>query len=388
MPIVVWLGFAAFIGLGLPEATLGVTWPSIRTEMGRPLSSLGIVLGALTVGYLPSSALSGRVAARVGGGRALAGASAVYAAGLSLLVLGPTFEFVVAGSLLNGIAAGQIDPGLNAHFALRHGSRAMNLLHASFGIGATVGPFVATMTLRADGSWRVAYLLYMVVQLVLLVGFVATRDRWAAPPADPASPTPRHEPPVHAPARARLTVVLSLVNFFLYTGLEVGAGVLAFTLLTESRGFSDTAGGMWAAAFWAGLTVGRVALGVAGHRLAAETTLRVSVVGAIGTSALIWLDPAGLGAAGFPLLGVVLAGIFPSLVLLTPRRVGTERTADVVGVQFALAGIGASAVPAAIGVLADGALERIGPSLFGLAVSIAVLDVILARLHAGGVDAS
>lgn len=383
VPVVVWVGFAAFVGLGLPEATLGVTWPSIRAEMGRPLSSLGILLGALTAGYLPASALSGRVVARVGAGTMLGAATAIYVAAMGLYLWGPGFAALALGSFLGGIAAGAIDPGINAHFAVHHGTRAMNLLHACFGIGATAGPLVATVVLGWGGSWRLPYALYAVVQLGLLAAFVTTRGRWASTPVDDAgsSPGPQVEPQHHW---ASPVVLLSVVSFFVYTGLEVGAGVLAFTLLTESRGLSDQAGGLWAAAFWAGLTIGRLALGVAGRRLDAEVTLRASVAAAVASILLVWLDPGGAGAAGFPLLGFSLAGVFPSLVLLTPRRVGTERTADVVGVQLSLAAIGAAAVPAALGVLAEDDLERIGPALFALALALAALDVVLARLSRPG----
>lgn len=380
VPVVVWVGFAAFVGLGLPEATLGVTWPSIRAEMGRPLSSLGLLLGALTAGYLPASALSGRVVARVGAGTMLGAATAVYVAAMGLYMWGPGFAALAIGSFLGGIAAGAIDPGINAHFAVHHGTRAMNLLHACFGIGATAGPFIATIVLGWGGSWRLPYLLYGSVQVVLLAAFVLTRRQWAVAPVADDGSTAADDPPTSPHRWMNPVVALSIVSFFVYTGLEVGAGVLAFTLLTESRGLSDHVAGLWATAFWGGLTVGRLALGLAGRRLDAEVTLRASVAGAIVALALVWIDPGGAGAAGFPLLGVSLAGVFPSLVLLTPVRVGAERTADVVGVQLSVAAIGAAAVPAALGVLAEDDLERIGPTLLALALTLAALDVVLARL--------
>ncbi|WP_195210369.1 MFS transporter [Actinomarinicola tropica] len=381
VPAVVWIGFAAFIGLGLPEATLGVTWPSIRSEMDRPLSALGLLLGSLTVGYLPASVLSGRIVSRVGAGRMLAGASAVYVASLSLYLFGPTFPFLVLGSLLGGVAAGAIDPGINAHFAVHHGTRAMNLLHASFGIGATGGPFIATVVLDAGGSWRIPYAVYLLVQAGLLLAFLVTRDDWMARPqeddVDVVSTTAdgqlRH-------GLASPVVVLSVLSFFVYTGLEVGAGVLAFSLLTEGRGMEDRAAGLWATSFWAGVTAGRALLGVVGRDLRAETVMTGGIVGALVSTALIWVDPGGAGAVGFPLLGLSLAGVFPSLVLLTPRRVGAARTADVVGLQFSVAAIGASGLPAAIGVLAEADLERVGPSLLALAVVLAVLDGTLRRI--------
>ncbi|MFP4511765.1 MAG: MFS transporter [Acidimicrobiales bacterium] len=384
VPVVVWLGFAAFIGLGLPEATLGVTWPSIRSEMDRPLAAVGLLLGAITVGYLPTSALSGRLTTRFGAGWMLAGASVVFAAAMASYALGPTLHFLVAGSLLSGIAAGIIDPGINTHFALRHGTRAMNLLHASFGIGATSGPFIATVVIGASGSWRIPYAAYLVVQVVLLSGFVATRHRWTAAPEETtvASATPADTEGTPAPegAHPRTVIGLSTLVFFVYTGLEVGGGVLAFTLLAEGRGISDTAAGLWATAFWAGLTVGRTALGIGGARLAPEHIVRGGTMAAVVATAVITVDPGGAGAIGFPLLGTALAGIYPGLVLLTPGRVGPARTPNVMGLQFSVAAIGASGIPAAITLLAEGHLERIGVALLTLAVVVTLLDLALTRL--------
>lgn len=377
VPVVVWLGFAAFIGLGLPEATLGVTWPSIRAEMDRPLSSVGVLLVAITVGYLPSSALSGRVVRWLGAGRMLATATGLYVAGLSLYMVGPSFPVLVVGSVCSGAAAGMIDPGLNAHFAVHHGARAMNLLHASFGVGATLGPFVATVVLGLGGSWRVPYAIYAAIQLSLLVGFVLTRDHWSVRPA--ADDVDEVDAPAHRAAPAAV-IGLSLLEFFLYTGLEVATGVLAFTLLTEERGVSVGAAGLWTTAYWASITAGRALLGVAGARFVPERVLRNGTLAAVGATMLVAADPAGLGAVGLPLLGLSLAGLFPSMVLLTPRRVGADRTAGIVGVQFSLAAIGASGVPAAISWIANDDLELIGPSLVALAIAIAVIDAVIGRV--------
>lgn len=377
VPVVVWLGFAAFIGLGLPEATLGVTWPSIRAEMDRPLSSVGVLLVAITVGYLPSSALSGRVVRWLGAGRMLATATGLYVAGLSLYMVGPSFPVLVVGSVCSGAAAGMIDPGLNAHFAVHHGARAMNLLHASFGVGATLGPFVATVVLGLGGSWRVPYAIYAAIQLSLLVGFVLTRDHWSVRPA--ADELDEVDAPAHRAAPAAV-IGLSLLEFFLYTGLEVATGVLAFTLLTEERGVSVGAAGLWTTAYWASITAGRALLGVAGARFVPERVLRSGTLAAVAATMLVAVDPAGLGAVGLPLLGLSLAGLFPSMVLLTPRRVGADRTAGIVGVQFSLAAIGASGVPAAISWVANDDLELIGPSLVALAVAIAAIDAVIGRV--------
>ena len=241
----------------------------------------------------------------------------------------------------------------------------------------TVPPFVATVVLGLGGSWRVPYGIYVAIQLSLLAGFALTRDRWSVRPVDDADEVEAEGGQGGAPSSV---VGLSIVEFFLYTGLEVGTGVLAFTLLTEGRGVSDGAAGLWTTAYWASLTAGRVLLGAAGSRVGPEQVLRRGTAVAVAGTLLLALDPFGIGAVGLPILGLALAGLFPSMVLLTPRRVGPERTAGQVGIQFSVAAIGASGVPAAISWWATDDVERIGPALVVLAVAVAAIDVAVSQL--------
>ena len=60
------IAIVAFVNLGLPDGVLGVAWPSIRRSFTLPLSELGVLLGALMVGYLASSFSGGPIVARLG----------------------------------------------------------------------------------------------------------------------------------------------------------------------------------------------------------------------------------------------------------------------------------------------------------------------------------
>ena len=68
--------------------------------------------------------------------------------------------------------------------------------------------------------------------------------------------------------------------------------------------------------------------------------------------------------------------MFPALVTLTPRRVGEDVAARVVGLQLGAAGSGASLAPAGLGVLMQGG----GTAL--LAPCLLAGSVVFAALHA------
>ena len=60
------LAFIGFISLGLPDAVLGVAWPSVRDTFQRRQGAFGIVLVTSGIGYLLSSFFSGRLMQALG----------------------------------------------------------------------------------------------------------------------------------------------------------------------------------------------------------------------------------------------------------------------------------------------------------------------------------
>ncbi len=89
---------------------------------------------------------------------------------------------------------------------------------------------------------------------------------------------------------------------------------------------------------------------------------------------LFALDASGWGFVGLPVLGLALAGVFPTLMLVTPERVGRDRANTMVGYQLAAASAGGAFVPWVGGLLVEwSTLEVIGPVLLVAATVMAVL---------------
>lgn len=59
------LAYLGFISLGLPDAVLGVAWPSLRAAFSLPQAALGAPLAALAVSYFLSGLAAGSLMRRV-----------------------------------------------------------------------------------------------------------------------------------------------------------------------------------------------------------------------------------------------------------------------------------------------------------------------------------
>ena len=91
---------------------------------------------------------------------------------------------------------------------------------------------------------------------------------------------------------------LLIVWFSIYVGIEVTVGQWSFTLLTESRDYSNVkAGCVGCTGFWCGLTLGRFLLAGFGDRVSPERVLAatISIYRYLGVS-FFWVDIAGTGA--------------------------------------------------------------------------------------------
>ena len=319
----------------------------------------------------------------------------MVALALALEALSPSFWVFTGGSVVFGIGFGAIDSALNAHAANHFGARQVNWMHASFGLGATVGPLLVTGMLAGSlhWHWRWAFGAFAIAMGVTTLVLASGRKTWreslpalAPVPASIAakpktSRLERKNPP--GPAVVG-TVIFTAVE----TGIESGAGVWGYIFLTDGRGLSHGAAGLVVSAYWAMMVLGRLVLGPVAERAGARAVLGAGVGGVAAGAALMSVpgSPA-LAVAGVIALGLAASPVFPLITLTTsehlggPGQAGTNRA---VGLQVAASAGGSAALPAGIGV-AVGAVDAgaVGPLLLVLALAMAGLYVATVRRRPG-----
>jgi MFS family permease len=173
MPLLV-LVYLAYVSMALPDGLFGVAWPSMRLTLGAPISAVGLLLPFAVASSLLSSTVTGFVVDRAGMGRLLAVGTALSAAALAIFGLAPAFWVLIPAIVLLAAGSGGVDAALNAYAARRFTARHINWMHASYGLGAMVGPLVVTAIINSGLSWRWAYTCAAAVQAVVSVAFLAT----------------------------------------------------------------------------------------------------------------------------------------------------------------------------------------------------------------------
>ncbi len=375
------LAFLAFIMVGLPNGALNVAWLYMQRSFEVSLDSIGILLGAITIGRLLLSFYSGRLITQMSIGLYLLVGGLVMLVGLAGFTLLAAWPLLIAAAFVYGLGSSMLNTGINTFAAVYYRSGRMNWLHAWYGFGSALGPLLVTfIVIDAGQSWRWAYAVLVALQVVLVIGLGWTFRQWQLPTVQNESARPRR-----VPARETLRIAavwFGIALFFLHGGLQIGTGQLSSSLLVEGRGLDARLVGTWISIYWAGLTVGRIVTGLVIDRIGNVLLLRLSMLGTVGGVLLLWLHPSDLlSFIGIALIGLTLGPILPTLLADTPERTGALHSPNTVGFQIAASGVGLALLPGVAAFVAERAgLEIIGPFLMALAViSYVVYEVMVSR---------
>lgn len=373
------LSCLAYLGVAVPSSTLGLLWPSIRHSFGVPVSALGALLVVSVIASAGSSAATGRILSRYATGPVVAAGTALIGLALAEETLAPSLWAFAGGVAVFGLGFGALDSALNAYAAARFGAREITWMHASYGLGATIGPVLVTALLASGFGWRDAYGILAAAQAAMVIVLIVSRRAWPALPRAAAGPSPSDTP--EAGRAPRSAVLGGLVFTAVETGLETGAGIWGYIFLTSGRGLSAEAAGLAVSAYWATMFAGRLVLGPLAGRLGANRVLAGAVVGVVAGAALMASPgPAGLAVAGLAVFGLAAAPVFPLFILTTSSRIGAADATTAVSLQVAASAVGSALLPGALG-LAIGAFgaRSLAPLLVVLGLAMGVVYALLPR---------
>jgi len=377
------LPLATFIALGLPIGALGIAWPAIRSSFDAPLGGLGLLLGLGSMASLATTVLTGVLSRRLGANGLVAIACAGSAVSLLALAAAPAWWLAVLAWVLWAALTGPLDAGINANLALHRGIRLMGWLHASWAMGAALGPVLIGAAVLVTGSWRPAYAATAVAWAVVGMATLRRRpyrsDETLETRSTPTPTLPHRERELrqHLPQPVLIAAGVFFVNF----GIEISGGQWPFTQLTSGRGLDPLLAGWGAALYWLALTGGRAGLGVVGHRFASSALLGGSALLAVLGSLAFWLLPAPLAAVlALPALGLSSSVVVPVTYKLLPQTVPPQTATRATGYVAAAGLVGGAIIPLAIGLgFQLGGPWVLGPALVLLTLLFSILQRVLTR---------
>lgn len=393
--------YAAFISLGLPDGLLGVAWPDMQPTYQVPYSYAGFISMVISGGTVVSSLLSTKLIKRLGTGKLTSISVLMTAIALLGFYAAPSYAWLVFLAIPLGLGAGAVDSGLNEYVARHYKSHHMNWLHCFWGIGALTGPALMAQYIAHGQSWRKGYLTVSVIQFVLVVVLFFTLPLWSK--AERTSETDSSGSEADEPKSNTLLadflyplgvrgVKTALVSFLFYCGIEQTMGLWGSSFFIKAKGLDVATAAIWVSIFFCSITVGRLISGFIAMKVNNKTIIRTSEMIILAGTILLLLPVSNtFSLVGFIFIGLGCAPIYPCMLHETPVRFGREEAQSIMGFQMAVAYSGTTFLPPLFGFIVSNTSIAILP-FFILAYGIVLfaasekLNHLLKMKHRTGVD--
>jgi predicted MFS family arabinose efflux permease len=344
---------AVFFLNGIVFASWYSRLPSIQEQLDLGPGTLGLALIGAPVGLLAAQPLTGALAATVGSRRLVAAAPLMLAAAVApaLAVDAPTLAL---GTFTAGAANGVLDVSMNVEgltVERLSGKRIFNSLHAWFSFGALGG--------AAIGGLAAAAGLDPLPHIAIVVGLGAVVATLASRGLPPAEAEPRPEGPRFARPSRRLAALGAIA----FCALLAEGAVFDWSgiFIRRETGAAIGLASVGLAAFNLAMGFGRLTADGAAERLGSPTLGRAgALLAAAGLAMALLLGSAAGAIAGFAVMGLGLASVFP----LALRAAGYDPaiSGPAVAAVSSVGYAGFLTGPPAIGLLAE---------LFGLGGALA-----------------
>jgi len=248
----------------------------------------------------------------------LATSTAAVSIGLIGYAASPGFWFLMVVAALIGFGSGAVDAGLNFYAAEHFSVTVMNWLHAFFGIGAMIGPFIMAGVLDADASWRIGYTIVAGATFLMAIAFIFTVSGWddgVHQDHESKSPTATVNHVLRQPL-----VWIQIALFFFMTGIEAAAGAWSFTMLFEKFDIEPGVAGLWAGFYWGMIALGRLVLPPLLRSLQPARLIQIGTLGLVVGAAMMTRDQVWMFQAGLLVFGLAMAPLFPTLAGILAGR--------------------------------------------------------------------
>lgn len=371
--------YITFISLGLPDSLIGSAWPVMHESLNVPVSYAGIITMTISVGTVISSLASGVLIRKFRTSTITAISVLLTAVALIGFSLTSSFTIIWLLALPYGLGAGAIDATLNNYVAIHYASKHMSWLHAFWGIGASMSPYIMGFALTNQHNWQLGYKIIGIIQLIITIIIVISFPQWrkvAHKQQEPSTTDDLAEAittSTNHSIRKTTGVIPALLTFIAYAAVEQTSGLWASTFFVSSRHISVDIAAMFASLFYIGITIGRLASGLVADYFNDKQLIRFGMIGALFGTILLFIPFQITALIGLLIIGLGCAPIFPSLIHATPTTFGEHNSQSVMGFQMASSYLGTTFLPPLFGIISG----HLSTNYFPLYILIFVITMII-----------
>ncbi|CAG9980490.1 unnamed protein product [Clonostachys byssicola] len=367
---------ASVIG-GLNDGAFGALIPYIQSHYSIDYAMVSMIFVGHAIGFIFAAAFLDSLRDKLGRGKVLGLGQALMLLGYLPVVFTAPFAVVALSFIFVGFGIATNDAVGNVFCGgLQNGTFMLGLLHGSFGLGGMMGPLIATTLMTvAETVWSRYYIVTFGL-IVICVGL----SLWAFNNYEKEQGSPANEPleaspllGVYSTLNSRV-ILLGSIFIFAYQGAEVSISGWVISFLITARDGDPSSVGYVTAAFWACITIGRLALAGPAQRIGEKLFIYCLTLGALAFQVLVWAVPNIVtNAVAISIVGLMLGPIYPCSAAVFLRNMTRREAVSGMSTISACGSLGGAVAPFITGLLA----QAVGTSvLHPIAISMFIVMLI------------
>ncbi len=363
-----------FLCSGAMTTLLGAILPAMQAEYGMSYALRGYVLSSHQIGNFFAVFLAGFIPYAIGRKKSTLLLGSLIVLGLLLMTVTANPFLLIVAFAFTGMGRGTLSNITNVVVSENTGNKTagLNLLHASFAIGAFISPFVAVFATRIE--WRIAawiFALFMFSALILIGRSTLS-----------STPMGKKKDSAEIPFQKSFSFWLNTFIMFFYLAGEASLTGWLVTYFNDTGLMSTSLSQTMQSVLWIMILLGRLCCASISSRM--NKNLLILIMGIMMTFCFIFMisaDTTVMIVVGLLGLGFFMSGIYPTTLSTMDSRYNNSTVAT--GTCIATATVGGILMPIIIGQVAEvsgiaGGVATISVALFFM-VLLMVIKLIRAK---------
>ncbi len=358
--------YFAFFASGAMSTLLGAILPEMGDAYNLDYAYRGVLLSAHQIGNLAAVIASGFIPYLIGRKKSTFILGMGIVLGLLLMTVTGNPILLFLAFALTGIGRGTMSNITNVVVGESCANKAagLNLLHASFAVGAFLSPFIAIAVIPSTwrfAPWIIAALMLLTLVLLIIRGLSSERVK-------------KEKGEGTIPRSYRFWLNTAIMFFYLCGEASLMGWLV--TYFQDAGIFPDSVSTAMQSCMWIMILIGRLLCAVVSTRM--NKNVLILILGILMTSFFILMITATnsvLTAAAVFLVGVSMSGIYPTTLSTMDEKYTSSTVAT--GLCIGTATIGAILMPAIVGAVAENTGIEGGIATISVALVAMVILMIL-----------
>ena len=357
-----------FLCSGAMSTLLGAMLPAMQAEYSMSYALRGYVLSSHQIGNFFAVFLSGFIPYAIGRKKSTLILGSLIVLGLLLMTAtGNPFILIVAFAF-TGMGRGTLSNITNVVVSENTGNKAagLNILHASFAIGAFISPFVAVFATAIE--WRIAAWIFAFLMLTALI-FVGGSTL-------SNTPMKKEKTSSEIPFQKSFSFWLNTFIMFFYLAGEASLTGWLVTYFNDTGLMSTSLSQSMQSFLWVMILLGRLCCASLSSKM--DKSVLILAMGAMMTLCFVLMISAqstALVVVGLLGLGFFMSGIYPTTLSTMDSHYNSSTVAT--GTCIATATVGGILMPIIIGEVAEVSGIRGGVATISVALAIMIILMVI-----------